>query len=145
MSFSPKKPASMIGTFSMVLFFTMMKEAYEDFQRYKTDTEMNNQKTLVLDHDTGEMKERLWSEIKVGDIVKVERDQEVPADLLCVVAPKDIVFVSTMNLDGETNLKDRELCINTLKEKNLKGFNGQVNCDEPNPSLDSWNGNLSSA
>ena len=74
MSFSPKRPASMIGTFSMVLFFTMMKEAYEDFQRYKTDTEMNNQKSLVLDHSTGEMKERLWSEIKVGDIVKVERD-----------------------------------------------------------------------
>jgi len=31
MPFSPKKPASMIGTFAMVLFFTMLKEAYEDF------------------------------------------------------------------------------------------------------------------
>ena len=31
MSFSPKKPASMIGTFAMVLIFTMLKEAYEDF------------------------------------------------------------------------------------------------------------------
>ena len=30
MSFSPKTPASMIGTFAMVLFFTMLKEAYED-------------------------------------------------------------------------------------------------------------------
>jgi phospholipid-transporting ATPase len=29
--FSPKRPASMIGTFALVLIFTMMKEAYEDF------------------------------------------------------------------------------------------------------------------
>ena len=144
-SFSPKNPASMIGTFGAVLFFTMLKEAYEDFQRYKTDKEMNNQKSLVLDNSTGELKERLWQEIKVGDIVKVEKDQEVPADLLCVVAPKDIVFVSTMNLDGETNLKDKELCINTLTEKNLVSLSGQITCDEPNPSLDNWNGNLSSA
>ena len=31
MPFSPKSPGSMIGTFAMVLFFTMLKEAYEDF------------------------------------------------------------------------------------------------------------------
>jgi phospholipid-transporting ATPase len=29
--FSPKSPASMIGTFAAVLFFTMLKEAYEDY------------------------------------------------------------------------------------------------------------------
>ncbi len=29
MSFSPKNPASMIGTFAIVLIFTMLKEAYE--------------------------------------------------------------------------------------------------------------------
>jgi hypothetical protein len=39
----------MIGTFSMVLFFTMLKEAYEDFQRYKSDKEMNLRPTQVLD------------------------------------------------------------------------------------------------
>lgn len=46
----------------------------------------------------------------------------MPADLLLIHAPKDIVFVSTMNLDGETNLKDRELAVNTLKEKHLQEF-----------------------
>lgn len=29
MKFSPKDPISMVGTFSLVLFFTMLKEAYE--------------------------------------------------------------------------------------------------------------------
>lgn len=57
--------------------------------------------------------------MRVGDIVKVEKDQEIPADLLVICAPKDVVFVSTMNLDGETNLKDRELAVTSVKEHNL--------------------------
>ena len=50
-----------------------------------------------------------WSNVRVGDVVKVLRDTELPADLLLLHAPggKDIVYVDTMNLDGETNLKDK--------------------------------------
>ena len=107
--FSPKRPASMVGTFAMVLIFTMLKEAYEDYQRYKSDTELNNRETQHLNSQSKSFEKCKWSDVKVGDIVKVEKDQEIPADLLLISAPKDIVFVSTMNLDGETNLKDREL------------------------------------
>jgi P-type E1-E2 ATPase len=57
----------------------------------------------------------LWSEVRLGDIVKVEKDEEVPADLLCIHAPKDVVFISTMNLDGETNLKERVLPFDHIK------------------------------
>jgi magnesium-transporting ATPase (P-type) len=81
----------------------------------------------------------------VGDIVKVEKDEEVPADLLLIHASKDVVFISTMNLDGETNLKDRELCVTTLNEKRLPQFSGTIMCDEANASLDNWEGNLTSA
>lgn len=42
MSFSPKTPESMIGTFAMVLIFTMFKELFEDIQRMKSDKELNN-------------------------------------------------------------------------------------------------------
>lgn len=41
MSFSPKPPASMIGTFAIVLFFTMVKEAVDDLLRAKSDRELN--------------------------------------------------------------------------------------------------------
>ena len=47
-------------------------------------------------------------------MIRIDKDEEIPADLLLISAPKDIVFVSTMNLDGETNLKDRELAISTV-------------------------------
>lgn len=51
----------------------------------------------------------MWEEVRVGDFVKVAKDREFPADLLLVGAAqgKDIVYVDTMNLDGETNLKEK--------------------------------------
>ena len=117
--FSPKNPGSMLGTFALVLFFTMLKEAFEDSKRYKSDLEMNSRSTKILDKSTGQVKSVKWADVRVGDIVKVEKDQEIPADLLVICAPKDVVFVSTMNLDGETNLKDRELAVTSVKEHNL--------------------------
>ena len=39
----------------------------------------------------------------------VNKDEEFPADILLLKSDKDsgIVFVDTMNLDGETNLKEK--------------------------------------
>jgi len=52
----------------------MLKEAYEDYQRYKSDSELNNRQTLLYDYGLGDDKQVKWSEIKPGDIVKVEKD-----------------------------------------------------------------------
>ena len=49
-----------------------------------------------------------------------------------------------MNLDGETNLKDRELAISTIDTKILKNFKGGILCDPPDSSLDKWEGKISS-
>ncbi len=49
-----------------------------------------------------------------------------------------------MNLDGETNLKDRELALGTIDTKSLKSFSGGILCDPPDASLDKWEGKISS-
>jgi P-type E1-E2 ATPase len=48
-----------------------------------------------------------WTEINVGDVLKVKDNELFPADLLCLHCDLDerICFVKTTNLDGETNLK----------------------------------------
>lgn len=61
----------MIGTFAAVLFFTMLKEAYEDYQRYKSDVEINARGAWVKGEDGNDVV-REWSQIKVGDIVRVD-------------------------------------------------------------------------
>jgi magnesium-transporting ATPase (P-type) len=134
----------MIGTFVLVLVATMLKEGYEDFQRYKSDKELNNKLTLRFDYTSKQWETKKWSEIRQGDLVRVKSGEEIPADLLIVDAPKDTVYVSTMNLDGETNLKERELAIKTLNDKGAKfaSFRGMIECDTPNESLDEWNGSL---
>lgn len=71
MPFSPKNPIAQVFTFVIVLIFTMIKEAYEDWKRYKQDNEINNKLTYIYDYNTREFKRRKWHEILVGDLVKV--------------------------------------------------------------------------
>ena len=64
--------------------------------------------------------------------MRVEKDEEIPADLLLISAPKDVVYISTMNLDGETNLKERTLGFDEVLNNEailLKEFKGEIACD----------------
>ncbi|KAG9239039.1 putative phospholipid-transporting ATPase [Amylocarpus encephaloides] len=51
-----------------------------------------------------------WKDVKVGDIVKLERDDDVPADMVLIHSdgPNGIAYIETMALDGETNLKSKQ-------------------------------------
>jgi P-type E1-E2 ATPase len=93
----------MIGTFAFVLVFTMFKEAFEDLQRHRQDRELNNKETLVFDSKAQKFSPKKWQDIKAGELVKVMKDEEFPADIVLLKSDKEsgIVFVDTMNLDGE--------------------------------------------
>lgn len=51
-----------------------------------------------------------WQDIHVGDIVKLRRDDALPADLALLYADGEhgVAYIETMALDGETNLKSRQ-------------------------------------
>jgi len=56
----------------------------------------------------------------MGDILEIKKDENFPTDMLLLYAkndkgkPVDIIFIDTMNLDGETNLKPRKVSDNTV-------------------------------
>ena len=140
MPFSPKQPASMMGTFALVLFFTMLKEAFEDYQRYKQQREVNRKQTSVYSGTS--FRETVWESVRAGQLIKIEKDQEVPADVLIIGSSNEesgVVFVDTMALDGETNLKEK---VSALEEQiqDLSRLKGSILCELPNDSLEHWEG-----
>lgn len=51
-----------------------------------------------------------WSKIEVGDLVLVQKNERIPADLLMLKTSdsKGRGFIETSTLDGEKHLKPRE-------------------------------------
>jgi phospholipid-transporting ATPase len=142
MSFSPKQPSSMVGTFAFVLFCTMVKEAIEDYSRYKQDSQSNNKYVTKL-YRGNWIEVKCWS-LRPGDIVKVKKEEEFSADTIIIKSSSDTgyCFIDTKNLDGETNLKDK-CAIEEFKdvnENNLSNIHGSIDCERPNENLTSWEG-----
>lgn len=51
-----------------------------------------------------------WKDLQVGDYIKLENDQDIPADVVILSTSEtdNVCYVETQNLDGETNLKQRQ-------------------------------------
>ncbi|GAA5813849.1 hypothetical protein MFLAVUS_007336 [Mucor flavus] len=51
-----------------------------------------------------------WKSLCVGDYVKLENGQDIPADIVVLSTSEtdNVCYVETQNLDGETNLKQRQ-------------------------------------
>lgn len=89
----------------LVISLSMIKDAYEDYKRKKNDDSENNAQCRVFDGSRFVPKK--WYEVYCGDILKLENDESIPADILILSTSdeKGNCFVETKNLDGETNLK----------------------------------------
>lgn len=91
------------------------------------------------------LKVNRWEDIKAGMIIRLEKDQEVPADVLVLHSSNvsGLVFVDTMNLDGETNLKEKMAISENFDEKDIRKVVGEMYVDSPNELLDYWEGSVS--
>ena len=83
--------------------------------------------------------------IKCGDIVEVLADQAFPCDLLMLLSKSEDgkCFITTANLDGETNLKLRSVPnqLSELRtEEDLINFRSVIKYQKPNLNLYEFNG-----
>lgn len=125
-----------VAPLAFVLTVTMGKEAHDDYKRNQRDKEANSAKYLILDpsssprpsQDAQEPYQDDYrvdvhlnasqgphtraipsSKIRVGDLVYLEKNQRVPADmvLLRTSDSSGSCFIRTDQLDGETDWKLR--------------------------------------
>ncbi|KAL7392859.1 hypothetical protein ABVT39_002674 [Epinephelus coioides] len=130
---------------ALVLSITAVKDATDDYFRHKSDNQVNNRQSQVLIR--GLLQNEKWMNVRVGDIIKLENNQFVAADLLLLSSsePHGLCYIETAELDGETNMKVRQSVSVTCElgdPNNLASFNGEVVCEPPNNKLDRFCGTL---
>jgi phospholipid-transporting ATPase len=80
-----------------------------------------------------------WKEIHVSDVVKLTSDSTLLADivLLSTIDSSGVVYVQTLNLDGESNLKTRYARQETVSRVDgTEGLIGAViSCEKPNKNI----------
>ncbi|GLT91721.1 hypothetical protein SLE2022_095950 [Rubroshorea leprosula] len=147
LAFTPVAPYSAVSAIIpliVIIGATMVKEGIEDWRRKQQDIEVNNRKVKVHQHD-GKFAYTEWKNLRVGDIVKVEKDEFFPADLLLLSSSYDdaICYVETMNLDGETNLKLKqalEVTSSMHEDSHFQNFRATIKCEDRNANLYSFIG-----
>lgn len=89
-----------------------------------------------------------WKDIKVGDIVKVQENEWIPADLILLRSENENqeTFIETMALDGETNLKLKfphpELSKTLERVPGLKNIRTFATVEDPNADLYNFEGSF---
>jgi len=132
-----------IAPLAFVLSVTMGKEAYDDYKRHLRDREANSQRYLVFEHPTSHStpddaylnthantRSVPSSSLRVGDLVLLEKNQRVPADLVLLRTSESsgTCFIRTDQLDGETDWKLRVAVpeCQKLDEGDLAGLDAEI-------------------
>uniref|UniRef100_A0A914PRA4 P-type phospholipid transporter n=1 Tax=Panagrolaimus davidi TaxID=227884 RepID=A0A914PRA4_9BILA len=96
----------------------------------------------------GRLEEEKWMNVKVGDIIRMENEHFIAADLLVLSSsePHGLCYIETAELDGETNLKTRSALPETVPlgdiVRDISNFDGQIQCEAPNNRLDRFEGKI---
>uniref|UniRef100_A0A8B9K3M5 Phospholipid-transporting ATPase n=1 Tax=Astyanax mexicanus TaxID=7994 RepID=A0A8B9K3M5_ASTMX len=114
----------------LVMSVTAVKDLWEDQRRRKSDRQVNN---LFL------------KKLCVGDVVRLCCNEIIPADMVLLHSSdtNGVCHIETANLDGETNLKQRQVVRNLPQqgsEFTPENFSSRIECENPNDDLRRFRG-----
>ena len=128
-----------------VLTVTTVREAIDDIRRYQRDREVNSSRYAKL---TARGKVSVTSaELKLGDIVFVDKGSRVPADMVLLRTSEHSgsCFIRTDQLDGETDWKLRIAVPATQKlacDEDLLAMEASVYAEKPQKDIHSFIGKV---
>uniref|UniRef100_A0A673LEE3 Phospholipid-transporting ATPase n=1 Tax=Sinocyclocheilus rhinocerous TaxID=307959 RepID=A0A673LEE3_9TELE len=128
-----------------VMSITAVKDLWEDQRRRKSDQKVNNRLCEVYDRKQKQYVERRWAEVCVGDLVRLCCNEIIPADMVLLHSsdPNGVCHIETANLDGETNLKQRQV-VRDLPQQGSEfvpeNYSSHIECENPNNDLRRFRG-----
>ncbi|XP_008105306.2 phospholipid-transporting ATPase VA isoform X1 [Anolis carolinensis] len=139
------QPELALAPVLFILAVTAVKDLWEDYSRYRSDQEINHMECLVYCRIERKYITRYWKEVKVGDFIQLRCNEIIPADILLLSSsdPDGLCHIETANLDGETNLKQRQVVRGFLEldsEFDPLKFTSIIECEEPNNDLSRFRG-----
>ncbi|KAM5308869.1 phospholipid-transporting ATPase IK isoform 4-T4 [Glossophaga mutica] len=132
--------------FVCLLVIRATRDLVDDIGRHRSDRTINNRPCQVLVGKSFLWKK--WRDLHVGDLIRLDKDNIVPADVLLLAStePSSLCHVETADIDGETNLKFRQAPMVTHHEltsiRKMASFQGKVVCEEPNSRMHHFMGHL---
>uniref|UniRef100_A0A9J7Z3E3 Phospholipid-transporting ATPase n=1 Tax=Cyprinus carpio carpio TaxID=630221 RepID=A0A9J7Z3E3_CYPCA len=127
-----------------VMSITAVKDLWEDQRRRKSDQKVNNRLCDVYDRKQKRYVERRWAEVCVGDLVRLCCNEIIPADMVLLHSsdPNGVCHIETANLDGETNLKQRQVVRDLPQGSEFvpENYSSHIECENPNNDLRRFRG-----
>ncbi|XP_060623427.2 phospholipid-transporting ATPase IF isoform X2 [Anolis sagrei] len=135
---TPTSPVTSGLPLFFVITVTAIKQGYEDWLRHKADNEVNGAPVYVV--RSGGLVKTRSKNIRVGDIVRVAKDETFPVDLVLLSSDRadGSCYVTTASLDGETNLKTHVAVPETAvlqSVANLDKLVAVIECQQPEADL----------
>uniref|UniRef100_A0AAQ4PB86 Phospholipid-transporting ATPase n=1 Tax=Gasterosteus aculeatus aculeatus TaxID=481459 RepID=A0AAQ4PB86_GASAC len=135
---TPTSPVTSGLPLFFVITVTAIKQGYEDWLRHKADNEVNGAPVFVV--RSGSLVQTRSKNIRVGDIVRVAKDETFPADLALLSSDRadGTCHITTASLDGETNLKTHYSVAETSvcqSVSQLEALQAVVECQQPDADL----------
>ncbi|CAH1414398.1 unnamed protein product [Lactuca virosa] len=98
-----------IAPLVFVVRVSLVKDGVEDWCRLLKDRDVNSRTVKVLTGNEISFADKHWKALRVGDVIKVDKKDYFPVDLmsLCSNYQDGVCYVEKINLDKETNLKDK--------------------------------------
>ncbi|XP_014447395.1 probable phospholipid-transporting ATPase VD [Tupaia chinensis] len=131
----------------VVLTIIAIKDGLEDYRKYKIDKQINNLVTRVYSRKEKQYVDRCWKDVTVGDFIRLSCNEVIPADMVLLFStdPDGICHIETSGLDGESNLKQRQVVRGYAEqdsEVDPEQFSSRIECESPNNDLNRFRGFL---
>ena len=136
-----------------ILVIEILLAVFEYIKIYLNDQKVNNQKAYIYSLEDKKFLEKRWKDIRVGNIIRVFKDEVVPADILILecLNHNHQCFLDYSSINGNFDqFVTKKSCADThapsMKSikfnEYVKNVKGVLKYEEPNANMHVFNGRL---